>query len=69
MEDRVLRDDDAMFAYGNLLNLGIGRAIRLGQIEGVQCIVASVAQAVGQSVRQMRVNQKIHALTGSIRLT
>ncbi len=56
-------------ADGQFVDLRIGGAIGIRQIQGVDRVVSHVAQSVRQSTGKLRVNQEVQVRIGSVRLT
>ncbi len=54
---------------GPFVDLRIGGAIGIRQIQGVNRVMTSVAQSVRQPAGKLRVDQEVQIRTGSVRLT
>lgn len=51
------------------VDLLVGGTIAGGQVEGVNHVVARVAQPVRQPAEELCINQEVHPRTGTVRLT
>lgn len=68
-EIRVFGYHDAEITGGQFVNLRIGGAIAVWQVQSVDRVVTRLTQPVRQTAGKLRVNQEVQIRTGSVRLT
>jgi hypothetical protein len=68
-EIRVLGYYYPQITGGQFVDLRVGGAIGIRQVQGVDGVVTRVAQPVRQLAGELRVNQEVQIRTGSVRLT
>lgn len=67
-EIRVLGYYNPQITGGQFVDLRVGGAIGIWQVQGVDSVVSCVAQPVCQPARKLRVDQEVQIRTGSVRL-
>jgi len=67
-EITVLCDDNACFAYRELVDHGVRGTIPLREIQRVHSVVTAISERMDQSPWQLRVDEKLHAEKGCTRL-
>lgn len=65
----ILSHEDSVIADGQLPKLRVGGAIAPGQVECMHGLVSKGAELIGQTAREMRINEKFHTVSGCIRFT
>ena len=65
----ILGHDDSVVADGQVPKLRVGGAIAPGQVECMHCLVSECAELICQTAGEMRVNEKLHTVSGCIRFT
>ena len=65
----ILRDHDPIFGGGKHEDRRVGGAVRVGEIEGVDGIVAGRGEPRRETAGELRVDDELHAASGSTRFT
>ena len=68
-EIRILGNNNCLLPDRNIVDLGITRPISHGEIERMHRLVSQPLQPLRQTVWEVRINKKLHMVTGWMRFT